>query len=242
MNKFFCFHVLLFLLLACICCVLVNAFAVIDELISPVTTEARYPFWIGSALTTAIVAFDDQTKDPAQQETVEHKPLGKYSKYGDLMGQLIPNAAYLLWEGGRGLFTSDQNALTNASLMFSATAYSGMIANILKVTVRERRPSGDSRQSFPSGHTTVAFAFASVVGMRNSIFLAIPAYLIAAVVGYSRMNDNRHWLHDVVAGATLGLSYGVGICSLESGGGRYSMLLPTYLENKGPMLTYIIKF
>jgi membrane-associated phospholipid phosphatase len=86
------------------------------------------------------------------------------------------------------------------------------MAQIIKVSVRERRPDDtNDRSSFPSGHSATVFAFASVVAMDHGWQWGIPAYTLAAFVGYSRINDNRHYLHDVVAGATLGIGYGLGV-------------------------------
>lgn len=60
--------------------------------------------------------------------------------------------------------------------------------------------------SFPSGHTTVAFAAATVFAMeyRDKPLIPIIAYTAASLIGISRITENRHWFSDVVAGAVLG--------------------------------------
>ncbi len=60
--------------------------------------------------------------------------------------------------------------------------------------------------SFPSGHTTVAFAAATVFAMeyRDKRLIPIIAYTAASLIGISRITENRHWFSDVVAGAVLG--------------------------------------
>ncbi|MBF0206240.1 MAG: phosphatase PAP2 family protein [Oligoflexia bacterium] len=214
----------------------------VQELTSPITTNARYPFLIGSSLTIFVNVYDDRKiVEATQKETTENRPLGKYSQYGDLMGQLVPNAAYFLLVGGYGLITSNKLAKTNASLMFAATFYAELVCTILKYTVREKRPTSDSRTSFPSGHTTAAFAFASVVGVRHNLFLGSIAYTIAGLVAYSRINDNQHWLHDVIAGATIGTSYGVGLSYLLPGNNRHSYIILPIPIKGGAMLSYSLK-
>jgi len=60
-------------------------------------------------------------------------------------------------------------------------------------------------RSFPSGHTTVAFALATGIDQETSAgWVPWVAYPAAALVGWSRVRDNRHWTSDVVAGAVLG--------------------------------------
>lgn len=74
----------------------------------------------------------------------------------------------------------------------------------LKYAVDERRPDGD-RHSFPSGHTAVSFAAAEYLRVRYGWAYGGPAYSLAAFVGYSRVEARRHHVHDVLAGAALGI-------------------------------------
>lgn len=64
------------------------------------------------------------------------------------------------------------------------------------------------------GHSTTAFAFASTVASLHSWYWGVGAYSLAAAVAFSRINDNRHYIHNVVAGATIGISYGLSITEL----------------------------
>lgn len=60
--------------------------------------------------------------------------------------------------------------------------------------------------SFPSGHTTLAFAAAATIAMQHKQwYIAVPAYLWAASVGYSRMYLGKHYPSDVLAGAAVGI-------------------------------------
>ncbi len=60
--------------------------------------------------------------------------------------------------------------------------------------------------SFPSGHTTVVFAAATVCAMeyKNRPWIPIVSYSAASLVGLSRITENKHWATDVFVGATLG--------------------------------------
>jgi membrane-associated phospholipid phosphatase len=60
--------------------------------------------------------------------------------------------------------------------------------------------------SFPSGHTTVAFAAATVFAMeyKDRLWVPILAYSAASLIGISRITENKHWATDVLVGAGLG--------------------------------------
>jgi membrane-associated phospholipid phosphatase len=71
-------------------------------------------------------------------------------------------------------------------------------------------------RSFPSGHTTVAFALAAGLDQETEAgWVPWVAYPAAALVGWSRVRDNRHWTSDVVAGAVLGTVVGRHVVKFE---------------------------
>ncbi len=65
-------------------------------------------------------------------------------------------------------------------------------------------------ESFPSGHTTVAFAAATVFAMeyKETPIVPIIAYSAATAIGLSRIVQNQHWISDVMVGAALGFLSG----------------------------------
>ncbi|MEP7144003.1 MAG: phosphatase PAP2 family protein [Ferruginibacter sp.] len=59
--------------------------------------------------------------------------------------------------------------------------------------------------SFPSGHTSLAFATATTISLTyKKWYIIVPAYLWAGSVGYSRMYLGRHYPSDVLGGAVVG--------------------------------------
>jgi membrane-associated phospholipid phosphatase len=69
---------------------------------------------------------------------------------------------------------------------------------------------GVSNSSFPSGHSTVAFAAATVYAMeyKSTVWVPILAYSAATLISASRITENKHWLTDVFVGAVLGYMNG----------------------------------
>ena len=119
-----------------------------------------------------------------------------------------------------GEIFKDPKAKLTALDAVSATAIaSGLVANSLKYVVGRGRPTDgrgaydfepfSGRDSFASGHTTEAFALASVISEHyNSPWVNFTAYGLAGTVGYARLNNNRHWASDVLAGAAVGTFVG----------------------------------
>lgn len=182
------------------------------DLASPFTTEAKVPTYYALGTTLTFIVGEDYLNDDIEERTAKRRPLGRASRYGDIAGQMVPNALYMIGMYTHYLLTDEENSYARAKLMAKSSFYSGMITSVLKVTIREPRPNNrKDRKSFPSGHTASAFAFASVVGAEHGVYYGVGAYSLAALVGFSRMNDNKHYLHDVIAGASLGMMYGLGL-------------------------------
>jgi membrane-associated phospholipid phosphatase len=75
---------------------------------------------------------------------------------------------------------------------------------------------GDKYRSFPSGHTTAAFAFASTLTRESQFWWPHATWYVgtvfyggASLIGMSRIYNNMHWASDVAAGAALGTIVGL---------------------------------
>lgn len=93
-----------------------------------------------------------------------------------------------------------------------ALAATSFLTELTKKVVGRKRPDSDSRSSFPSGHSSFAFAAATLL-IRDLDEIVDPdyrpleylLYLPAAAVAVERVEANRHWTSDVAVGALLGV-------------------------------------
>lgn len=115
---------------------------------------------------------------------------------GDIIQVVIPASAY-----GATFYQDD---IEGRQQFHQAFATNFAITHGLKYAIDKQRPNG-GKHSFPSGHTSAAFQGASFIHKRYGIDYAIPAYLGAGFVGYSRVKANKHDTTDVIAGATIGV-------------------------------------
>lgn len=206
-----------------------------EDFISPFTTKADSSFYLGLFNTGLVyIYFKNDLISDTQDQVSREKPLRGYAAYGDYGGQMIPNILYVSGMYFAYYFSENNKYKTFANHMLRASVHSGLMVQILKKTVREKRPNSEtSRESFPSGHTSTAFAFASVIGMNHDFIWGALGYSLATFVGLSRINNNAHYLHDVLAGAVIGTSYGLGIYYRNENktSGKTISLYPSYEEN-----------
>lgn len=188
-----------------------------SELASPWTTGARPWFLWGTALTLGLLTAKD-SGDRTQEDMAKVKPLGDWAEVGDLAGRLIPNAIYAAGMYGTYFVTKNKKYKKHGIIMLKASAYAGGASTFLKGVIKEQRPNkGKAWTSFPSGHATTAFAFASVVTAEHGFWpYGLFAISLATLTGVSRMNDNMHYAHDVMAGATLGTAFGLGVSYINA--------------------------
>lgn len=99
----------------------------------------------------------------------------------------------------------------------------------LKKAVKRTRPDGTDDESFPSGHTAIAFCGATTLWHeyhKVSPWIGVAGFAVATTVAVDRVRRNRHHWEDVAAGAALG------ILSAEAGYLIGDWILPKKAEEK----------
>lgn len=105
-----------------------------------------------------------------------------------------------------GLETKN-NLKTQAKNVVIITATNYVLVKSFKLITNETRPNG-SKNSFPSGHTSNAFALAGILHheLKNSSpILSYSGYVLATTTGAFRVLNNKHWVSDVLVGAGVGM-------------------------------------
>ena len=137
-----------------------------------------------------------QTQDGGTHEKWEYA----LESTGDVLQLALPIAAGITTIAKKDWQGTKQFALSY-STCFLAT-------HILKKVVRKERPEDRNLyDAFPSGHTSSAFSGASFIQRRYGWKYGKWAYILAAIVGVSRMEgpDGWHDIWDVLGGAAIGI-------------------------------------
>jgi membrane-associated phospholipid phosphatase len=200
----------------------------ISDLVSPFQTNARFIVY-GGVLATSLAYFNQKNQTYRKRESFKDaQPLGDSGILGDYIGYGFLNLGYIAWATWYGHRYDDAKMKNNAELMARATLYASGTTLIFKSFIKEKRPGyPDDENSFPSGHASGAFSFASVIAARHGWVYGGAAYAMAGFIAVSRVNDDFHFLHDILAGITIGASFGWGVhYNMEKGNNSWFTLIP----------------
>ncbi len=181
----------------------------------------------GTAIVVALYETDRQTSDRVQQNrTSSTDQFAKtLTPFG---GQRALDLSVLMIAAGAGMRDTNLRDAGRDSLESELWA-AGVVTPLLKRAFGRARPIQNEGshsfhplnghfQSFPSGHATNAFAFATAIaGHYDGWVVPTIVYTIASGVAASRVNDHVHFPSDVVAGALIGHAVAKGIVARHTG-------------------------
>lgn len=171
--------------------------------------------WAGGALAATALAY-------ALDEQVRAKPFAPGSSkatQSTTVRDALPLVALTAGTFAWGEIRHDSAIAATGTDMAEAAVLSYVGANVLKFAAGRLRPDQTlsrsqwrkSGSSFPSDHVATIFAAAQVLSDRLPVerqALRWTAYGLAGATAIVRINGNKHWLSDTVAGAALGLATG----------------------------------
>ena len=195
----------------------------------PTLFETRDLYYAGAfaAATLIMAPLDRAVAHAIQDSTLQSRPILKAGATGARLlgspGSLVLGS--VTYVGGRVAGSRDVAELGLHTT--EAVIIADGITDVIKMAAGRSRPSldpdhpyhfhflggfqGDPHRSFPSGHTTSAFAAASAASEEvghlwpnQKWWVRIVLYGSAGLTGISRVYNNAHWSSDVVVGAAIG--------------------------------------
>ncbi len=164
----------------------------------------------GGAAAGGVSALDDETLERMTDKDPEDDPA---IEAGDLLGHAglqfgAPLALYMIARAA-----DHPGTRSLAVALVRAQIINAGVTRGLKLFPRARpgrEEASVGHGSFPSGHTSAAFATATVLQRRLGSKAGIPAYALATFIGISRLQD-QHYLSDVTFGAFAGIASGLAL-------------------------------
>ncbi|MCU1336242.1 MAG: phosphoesterase, PA-phosphatase related [Bryobacterales bacterium] len=167
--------------------------------------------WIAVGGATAALIASDHWTSRQLPNTVDQVSISKDVSQLGAGYTVIPIAAGFYIGGA---FAHNEKARETGVLGAEAIVDAVIVGEVLKLATQRQRPldgNGNGRffaggSSFPSGHSAVSWALASVVAheYNKNVFYPIAAYGLASLVSLSRLSGQQHFASDVVAGSAMG--------------------------------------
>lgn len=166
---------------------------------------------IGSVMTYAMYRYEKDEGLYGYTEDHRDKKWCDWRCQGNIIGWGLLQVGYTLTQLP-GIYNNESRALQNTEMMWKSTLYTSLYTLGLKLTVRSQRRNGEKKfESFPSGHASAAFAFATNVALRHEWYWNFISVPLALFVTSSRIESDDHYKHDSIFGAALGMSVAYGM-------------------------------
>jgi hypothetical protein len=178
--------------------------------------EWRQAGWSSLAVLGTALVIDRPLQDEMRRHHGDHAFITQTERFGSQYAAGVVGGFYLA-----GALADDETSKQVAQDGIAASLIaSGIITPTIKLIAGRSRPRAnqgaykftpfsDANSSFPSGHTTEAFALAAVVADHyEESWVSATAYSIAGLVGLARSYHHAHFASDVLAGAMIGTLVG----------------------------------
>lgn len=134
------------------------------------------------------------------EPTLKHQYYNRLTLSGDIYSVGLPLAAIAYSFGSEDEIKIVNNIIGTGLMLYSTD----FVKRHFETTSLNTRPNGFNH-SFPSGHAACAFYGARMIHRSLGWDYALPAYSLAVITSYSRIDGHYHHLRDVVAGAALAI-------------------------------------
>ncbi|MFI5180446.1 MAG: phosphatase PAP2 family protein [Thermoanaerobaculia bacterium] len=198
-----------------------------DILTAPIRWDGNdwLKFGIGAAaVTTTVLVLDQPVREASQRSrtTSRDDVATVIEGFGSQYSWAVIGAFAVAGWG----FDDTKSRRVVVDALGASLIAGGIVTTAVKYGVGRYRP-GDTAAtwyaqpfsgngSFPSGHTTQAFALAAVIsGHYEETWVRVSAFFVAGCVGLARIQLDAHYASDVLLGAIIGTAVGGTVVSMN---------------------------
>ncbi|MDA3843528.1 MAG: phosphatase PAP2 family protein [Candidatus Kapabacteria bacterium] len=166
--------------------------------------------------TALLMPFDEDIRSLVMrnERPLPNSYLNVIDQFGNVIaGDVLAGSVFMY-----GMFADNPKFRTTGRLMFESMALSGAVTMLFRITLGRSRPRleegacdfeffemSEMNHSFPSRHSAVAFALASVLAERaDNSWASVGLYTLATSASIIRLYYDQHWATDLAVGAVIG--------------------------------------
>ncbi|WP_413557227.1 phosphatase PAP2 family protein [Bdellovibrio sp. HCB209] len=196
-----------------------NVFAAAFEWNDPTDSKAFFPWvWEDQIKPTIVKSYDETGAQiivgglmASALAGSQDDKLFEYTQKHHIMSDSWEQLGGFLASGGPGvalaisqLWWDQPGGLQTFRAMMMTTATHVTLA----ASINRHRPNSDRGWSWPSGHTSNAFALATSMAYSYGPWVGTASYGVATFIAAARISSQVHWLSDCVAAAAIGIYWG----------------------------------
>lgn len=186
---------------------------------------------LGVAAGGAIAIRKDADGDVREQTALHPQRWGEGTDVLRYFGEAEVQMPIMLGLYGISLWQQDEELHNFSKALIDAHAITSITTVTIKGLADTQRPDPDhygGRWGFPSYHTSSSFAIAATIDEYYGWKAGLPAYAMAGLVGWSRIDGREHDLSDVVFGAALGYVIGKSVATAHIKRDSRVQIMPYY--------------
>ncbi len=162
---------------------------------------------LGFSLAAAIGIRQDLDGDVREATAADPLQWGDASRALGKLGEAQYQVPVLFAVWGHSVHANDPYAHSFSEALISAYTISGLATLAVKGVTNTDRPDSDwndGQWGFPSFHASSTFTIAAVLEEYYGWDAGLPAYALAGLISWSRIDERDHDLSDVVFGGAMG--------------------------------------
>lgn len=191
---------------------------------------------LGAALGGSLV-IRDELDGQVREDTAQHpQRWGNTSEFLGYLGNAEVQVPVLLAIHAGSLMNEDEELHDLSTTMLSAYAINGLSTVAIKGIANTDRPTdrwNNGEYGFPSFHASSSTAIAAVLDEYYGPSAGIPAYALAGLISWSRIDQRDHDLSDVAFGVAMGYVIGKSVARHHLKDGSQISVLPSVDPSSG---------